>query len=200
MATDNNTATGEDEREAEAGSPSGPFPGVIVTIGALATDTDSLVRVLAGLRVGSGLAVVLTLRHREAFVEDTFRTALGAQASALQPVAEGAPVEAGGIYLPTPEVDVSLVGGRFTTRAVSGRPAERGTIDSVFSSIARDQDGRTIGILLAGLGDDGTLGVVAIKEAGGLTIAEASSGTETDDLAPSHGLAALVDHILPAAE
>ena len=45
-------------------------------------------------------------------------------------------------------------------------------IDEFFRSVARDQKENSVGILLSGTGTDGTLGLRAIKENGGLTIAQ----------------------------
>ena len=45
-------------------------------------------------------------------------------------------------------------------------------IDVFFTSLAEDQGEHAIGVVLSGGGSDGTLGVKALKENGGLTIAQ----------------------------
>ena len=59
---------------------------------------------------------------------------------------------------------------RWTLRA-SPRP-----IDGFFDSLAADLREDAIGIVLSGTGSDGSLGLKAIKECGGLTIAQGSDG------------------------
>src|SRR5262249_44163526 len=57
----------------------------------------------------------------------------------------------------------------------------RTPIDSFFAALAEDQGEYAIGIVLSGAGSDGTLGIKAIKEHGGLTLAQA-----TDHSGPRH--------------
>src|SRR5262249_56262062 len=54
---------------------------------------------------------------------------------------------------------------------------ERTPIDSFFAALAEDQQEYAIGIVLSGGGSDGTLGIKAIKEHGGLTLAQATDGS-----------------------
>ncbi len=170
---------------------------MILAIGASGSDMSSLLRVLNTLRFGSGLAVVLALQDREALDDEQFKRALGARAEALVAVSDGDPVEPGRIYLPGPNLITTLEEGRLRTRKAEQDPGERGTIDTFFVSMAQDQDGNTIGLVLGRTNGDGTLGVAAIKEAGGLTLAEDSEAVALPGLVSSGSPAALVDLILP---
>lgn len=70
------------------------------------------------------------------------------------------------------------------------------TINTFFNSLAQDYNKKAIGIILSGLGSDGTEGIKAIKKAGGLVIAR---NPETSDFGsmPFHAIATgLVDFIL----
>src|SRR5262249_14695607 len=57
----------------------------------------------------------------------------------------------------------------------------RNPIDVFLASLAADQGESAIGIILSGSGTDGSLGIKAIKEAGGLTMAQGADGS-----APRH--------------
>ncbi|MBK6821337.1 MAG: hypothetical protein IPG85_17765 [Bacteroidetes bacterium] len=69
------------------------------------------------------------------------------------------------------------------------------TIDILFSSLAEAQKERVIGIILSGSASDGTVGMKAIKQEGGLTFAQDDSAKFTS--MPHSAIAAgTVDFIL----
>lgn len=176
---------------------------VVLVVGAPATRTDSLLRVLGGLPTDISLTVVVAMQHPEAFDENGLRRGLGAQADTIATISDGAPVEPGRIYLPERGTLVTVEGGRFRTRPADVASEGHGTIDSLFVSLAADQDGHTIGLVLAGTGGDGVLGLAAVKEGGGLTLAEAEheaggDGSEKAAVAAPSGAAAMADFVLPA--
>lgn len=70
------------------------------------------------------------------------------------------------------------------------------TINRFFNSLAGDQGKKAIGIILSGLGSDGTEGVRSIKAAGGMVIARNPDTSDFGSM-PSHAIATgLVDFIL----
>lgn len=70
-------------------------------------------------------------------------------------------------------------------------------IDSFFRSLAADQGERAICIVLSGTGSDGTLGVAAVKGAGGMTMAQAEEQAKHPFMPRSAIDTGMVDHILP---
>ena len=74
----------------------------------------------------------------------------------------------------------------------------RRPIDTFFTSLAADCGERAVGIVLAGVGSDGTIGIKSIKEHGGLTLAQADFDATALQGMPSSAVATgLVDHVLP---
>jgi len=74
------------------------------------------------------------------------------------------------------------------------------TINKFFNSLAADSGSKAIGIILSGLGSDGTEGIKAIKNAGGMVIARNPETTEFGSMPASAIATGLVDFILePAA-
>jgi len=70
------------------------------------------------------------------------------------------------------------------------------TINVFFNSLAEDFGDKAIGVILSGLGSDGTEGVKHIKKAGGMVIARDPETCEFNSM-PSHAIATgLVDFIL----
>jgi two-component system CheB/CheR fusion protein len=81
-------------------------------------------------------------------------------------------VEPNCIYINPPGSDVSLFNGELLlTEPEKGRGA-RYPIDHFFRSLAMDLGHKSVCIVLSGTGSDGTLGLRATKEAGGLTIVQ----------------------------
>ena len=70
------------------------------------------------------------------------------------------------------------------------------TINTFFNSLAAYDGKKAIGVILSGLGSDGTEGIKAIKEAGGMIIARNPQTTEFSSM-PAHAIATdMVDFIL----
>jgi two-component system CheB/CheR fusion protein len=70
------------------------------------------------------------------------------------------------------------------------------TINKFFISLAEEYGNKAIGVILSGLGSDGTEGIKAIKKAGGMVIAREPQTSDFPSM-PSHAIATgLVDFIL----
>ena len=78
--------------------------------------------------------------------------------------------------------------------------AQRTPIDSFFSSLAHDRGENAVCIMLSGTGTDGTRGLKAIKEYGGMAIAQTLESARYDSILRSAIATGLVDHILPVEE
>ncbi len=73
-------------------------------------------------------------------------------------------------------------------------------IDFFFRSLAEDQQYRSIGVVLSGMGSDGTLGLRAIKEKAGAGFVQALSSAKFDSMPRSAIEAGLADAIASAEE
>lgn len=70
-------------------------------------------------------------------------------------------------------------------------------IDFFFRSLANDQQERSIGVILSGMGADGTAGLRAIKEKGGVVFIQEPSSAKFDDMPNSAIEAGLADVVAP---
>nr|WP_205520880.1 CheR family methyltransferase [Propylenella binzhouense] len=171
---------------------------MVVGIGASGGSIESLQTLLAGLANLSDVAEVVVLQSREALDEAALRQALGPDLP-LVTAEQGMAIEAGTAYLAPPSALLTVAGGRFAISHADGRSRTRGTLDSFFLSLAEDRGEAAVAILLSGTGSDGILAVAAVKEHGGLAIAE--RGPPEDAREAAHNLpAALADFVIPAAE
>jgi two-component system, chemotaxis family, CheB/CheR fusion protein len=177
------------------GSSSGLAPEILVGVGASAVATAALEKFLAALGPEPGVATILVLQNREALDADSFSHRLRERGREVVGIVDGGAIEAGPIYLLPPNAILNVKNGVFACRTAQQAPGERGTIDSFLVSLAEDQNEKAVAVLLDGTGGDGTLGVAAIKETGGLALAEYTHAEEA--LASSNSPAALADFVLP---
>lgn len=175
-------------------------PIVILAFGASGHDTARVASVLAELPQDNSFTVVLALRDRESLDEQLLRSTLGDQAGRLVTPADGDALESNRIYLPPPDTLMMLEHGCFRLHATEQEPGSRGIIDSFFVSLAQDQDGNTIGLVLGQTDGDGVLGITAIKEAGGLTLAADSVVVDSTVLSHANSPAAIADYVLSTTD
>ena len=94
--------------------------------------------------------------------------------------------ERGYIYVTPPNTDVVLENGVLRLRNPSGHTASpKPSADRLFKSLATEQGENCMGIVLSGTGSDGSYGVQAIREAGGITIAQDPASAKYDGMPTS---------------
>ncbi|MGA9579009.1 MAG: CheR family methyltransferase, partial [Terrimicrobiaceae bacterium] len=109
------------------------------------------------------------------------------------------PVEPRQIYVIPPNQALSIGQGVLKLQPRSTVPSPLRTIDFFLEALARDQRECAIGVILSGTASDGTLGLCAVKEEGGITFAQDHSAAY--DSMPRNAIAAgCVDFVLPPAE
>lgn len=173
-------------------------PPLIVGIGASAGGLEAFRAFFAGMAPDTGMAFVL-VQHLAPDHKSMLADILGKiTAMGVSEATDGQEVEPNAVYVIPPNATLTIEGGRLRV-AVPAPPREhRRPIDTFFRSLAVDQGENAVCIVLSGTGSDGALGLGAIKESGGFTLAQA----EFDHAAMSgmpHSAAATgqVDAILP---
>ena len=96
------------------------------------------------------------------------------RAGALPAVAaeDGAAVEGGRVYVAPPDCHLLVEGGRLRLDHGARTNGHRPAIDPLFRAVAREYGPASAGVVLSGVLDDGTAGLMAIKRAGGVTLAQ----------------------------
>mgnify|MGYP000501212030 CR=1 FL=1 len=118
----------------------------------------------------------------------------------IHEVFEGVVVKAGNVYLIPPKKNMTINNGVLhLTDKPTGFDLNL-PIDIFFKSLAYDQKENSIGIVLSGTGSDGTRGIRAIKELGGMLMVQKPSNAKFDGM-PNIAIATgLVDYVLPVSE
>ncbi len=174
------------------------FP--IVGIGASAGGLEALELFLANLPEGSGMAFVIVQHldptHKGILVELLQRTTRipVAQVRDRQKVAPDR------VYVIPPNKDMSILRGVLHLLEPAAPRGLRLPIDFFFRSLADDCETRSIGVILSGMGSDGTLGLRAIKEKAGVVFVQAPATAKFDGMPRSAVDAGLADVVAPAEE
>jgi two-component system CheB/CheR fusion protein len=186
----NGKKNGPGEEEARR---SGQIP--VVGVGASAGGIGALESLLPLLKPTRGIAYVI-VQHLDPTHESALTSLLGRRTE--MPVVQATdrmPVEPDHIYVIPRKTTLTLVEGQLhLERAVESR-GQRTPIDAFFISLAEAEGENAACVILSGTGSDGTVGLRAIKENGGLTIAQ--DGAEYDGMMRSAVRTGMVDFVLP---
>jgi two-component system CheB/CheR fusion protein len=104
------------------------------------------------------------------------------------------------VYIIPPNYDMAFLQGALHLLEPTAPRGQRLPIDYFFESLADDQRELAIAIVLSGTGSDGTLGVRAVKDAGGMVMVQNAESSEFDGMPRSAIATGLVDYQRPPAE
>jgi two-component system CheB/CheR fusion protein len=174
---------------------------LIVGIGASAGGLEAFKSFFAKMPADSGMAFVL-VQHL-APQHDSLLTELIARGTAM-PVVEatdGEPVQADHVYVIPPDATLTIHDGALQVSKPAPPRQHRSPINTFFTSLAEDHGDCAVCIVLSGTGSDGARGLRAIKERGGLTLAQSGFDHAAMTGMPASAAATgLVDHILPVED
>jgi two-component system CheB/CheR fusion protein len=182
---------------APAGSPP-ERPTPIVGIGASAGGIAALNRMFPRFAAESGLSLVLVMHldpeHPSLLTEMLARVS----PMPVRLIEDDMAVETNTVYVIPPNVNLAIRERRLRLSPPTSPRGYRTPIDIFFTALAEDQGENAACVILSGTGSDGTLGLRAINEHGGLTLAQA--GAEYDGMMRSALATGLVDYVLPVEE
>ncbi len=169
------------------------FP--VVGIGSSAGGLEALELFLKNVPYPSGIAFVIVQHldpnHKGIMVELLQRVT---QMPVCQ-VSDGLKIEPDHVYLIPPNQDMSILHGVLYLLDMVKPRGLRLPIDFFFRSMAEDLKQYSIGVILSGMGSDGTLGLRAIKEKGGGVFVQDPASSKFDGMPRSaidEGLADVV--------
>ena len=142
----------------------------IVAVASSAGDLEAVSELLCALP-GECHAAFIIVQHLDSGRERLLFEALGS--STILPVThanDGLVVEQDHVYVMTANTTVTMTGGHIRVTPNPGGLHHPG--DVLFTSLAKEQGCSAIGVVLSGEGSDGTLGIQALKQGGGVTLAQ----------------------------
>lgn len=174
------------------------FP--IVGIGCSAGGLEALEGFLSHVPAGSGMAYII-IQHLDPDHQGILTELL--QRKTTMPVTQvkdRMKVQPDSVYVIPPNKDMSLLHGTlhlFTPVSPRGLHLP---IDLFFRSLAEDRKERAIGVILSGMGTDGTLGLTAIKEKAGVVFVQDPVTAKFTGMPNSAINSGLADVIAPVDE
>ena len=183
---------------ADAGPAGFPIVGIGASAGGLAAFTAFFSGMPAGADPGMAFVLVQHLApdHESLLSELIQRTS---RMKVLE-VQDGMVVQINCVYIIPPNCDMAFMNGALHLLVPTAARGHRLPIDYLFCSLAQDQHELAIGVVLSGTGSDGTLGVRAIKDGGGMVMAQNRDSCEFDSMPHSALATGFVDYELPPAE
>lgn len=172
----------------------------LIVIGASAGGVEALRAIARGLpaELPAAILVAVHLSPRSPYLLPEILR--GAGPLDVAEGADGAVIQPGRIYLAVPDHHLLVRGNRLSVTRGPKENRARPAIDPLFRTAALHYGPRVVGVVLTGMLDDGTAGLAAVKERGGLAIAQ----DPNDALYPSMPTSAMqhvaCDHIARLAD
>jgi two-component system CheB/CheR fusion protein len=186
----------KDASESEAGRLELCVAGLVASAGGL----DAFKKFFAVMPADSGIAFVL-IPHLDPTHASLMVELLGRRTSMpVVEAAEGMAVEANRVYIIPPNKNMTLAGGELRLTGPVERRSWQTSIDLFLHSLADDRLEKAIGIILSGTGSHGTLGLKAVKAAGGMVIVQDSNTAEYPGMPASAIATGLADYVLPVEQ
>lgn len=186
------------QEQPPASSGSDSFP--ILGIGASAGGFEALELFMANVPQACGMAFVI-VQHldptRKGLMPELLQR--GTPMKVTQ-VKNHTRVQRDHVYVIPPNKDMSILQGVLHLSQPVAKRGQRLPIDFFLNSLAVDRKQHAIGVILSGMGSDGTVGMAAIRQHGGLAIVQEPATAKFDSMPRSIIDAGLADLVAPANE
>src|SRR5215218_5542575 len=176
-------------------------PKYIIVIGASAGGLQSITELMAQLTQEMNAAIFLVLHTPNTAYGDLIMQKLQKNTVFTCKLAEhGEKIQARHLYIAVPDNHLLLKQGTMILGRGPNENRWRPSIDVLFRSAAVAYGSRVIGIILTGLLEDGTTGMIAIKKSGGTCIVQDPKEAEYADMPLSVLNNVQVDYCVPLSE
>jgi two-component system, chemotaxis family, CheB/CheR fusion protein len=185
-------------KEKTAGAAAGRFP--IVGIGASAGGLEALEQFLANVPEKSGMAYVV-IQHLDPTQKGMLPELLQRVSRMIVfQVEDRMAVKPNCVYVIPPNKSMSILKGVLHLFEPMETRGLRLPIDFFLRSLADDQGERGIGIVLSGMGSDGSIGLRVLKEKNGIAMVQDPATAKFDSMPRNAIDSVTVDMVAPASE
>ncbi len=175
-------------------------PPYVVGIGASAGGLEALENFFSQIPKHSGMAFVV-VQHLSPDFKSLMDEILRRRTELpIHLVEDGMRVEVDHVYLIPPKKEMIISDGRLLLSERDRDQELSLPIDVFFRSLAEDCGARAIAVVLSGGGSDGSRGIRAVHEAGGLVVVQDVDSAQFDGLPKTARDAGVADCVLPPQE
>lgn len=154
-----------------------------VVLGASTGGPPILCDLLSKLGAHFPLPIVIVQHVAKGFSSGLADWLQGETGLTVRRVESSAILEPETVFLPAEEVHIEFEGARkLVSSTEPPRRHQRPSIDVLFESAAKTLAGRAIGVIFTGMGSDGAEGMLAMRRAGALTIAQTPATCAVDSM------------------
>ena len=172
----------------------------IIGVGASAGGLEAIEQFLAPIPKGAMQAVIV-VQHLEPTHPDLLPELLQRVTPlTVSQAKEKTRIRPDSVYVIPPGKDLSIQGGVLHLHEPPAARGHRLPIDCFFRSLAADQRERSVAVVLSGMGTDGTEGIKAIKEQGGVVLVQDPATAKFASMPRSVTEAGLADIVAPAGD
>ena len=173
-----------------------PHDFYVIGIGASAGGLEALEQFFTSMSPISNMAFVV-IQHLSPDFKSLMPEILSRHTKMkVYQIENGMKILPGCVYLNPPKFIVKISQGQFFLNQQDSLKRVNLTINSFLESLAENMREKSIAIILSGTGSDGTLGIRAIKEAGGMVMVQDDQSAKFDGMPRSSIATGLVDYIL----
>ena len=175
-------------------------PPYLVGIGASAGGLEALEQFFEKMPIKTNLAFVI-VQHLSPDFRSLMDELLARRTEIpIRRVEDGMLVEPDTVYLLPPKKEMIISGGHLLLTDKDLSQALTLPIDHFFRSLAQDVGERAVGIVLSGTGSDGSRGIRAIHDAGGIVLVQSAETAKFDGMPKSAIETGVADFVIPVDE
>ena len=171
-----------------------------VAIGISTGGPQTLSRVLPSIPADFPSPVLIAIHMPDTFTATFARHLDALTRLPVKEAEEGEVIEGGKIYISKGRIHMTLTGTKERARVRYIKDDSyiyKPSVDLLFESVAKVYGSDAIGVVMTGMGNDGSKGIVAIKRAGGVTVAE-DPATAVLWAMPENAIkTGAIDHVVP---
>jgi two-component system, chemotaxis family, protein-glutamate methylesterase/glutaminase len=169
------------------------FP--VVCVGGSAGGLDAYIRLLQNLPADIGVAVVI-VNHLRVTATLLHEILPRYTKMPVELISEGLIIRPNRVFIIPPQRDLHVLRGEFRLKPISKPRGWPDVITVFLRSLAQHWNGKLIAVIVSGYDGDGAAALCAIREVGGVTIAQKLETAEHPDMPESAIASGYVDFVL----